>query len=115
MPHDGATMALSALNCYVYGRGDVSMSQDDHHQDALLETARLELGRAHRAAIALEAGEVRRGLELALAAFRSAGEVDGARYAPLASQIEAALADLDAGSLAEMERIVEAVRKEIEA
>ena len=91
------------------------MSQDDHHQDALLETARLELDRAHRAAIALEAGEVRRGLELALAAFRSAGEADGARYAPLAGQIEAALADLDAGSLAEMERIVEAVRKEIEA
>ncbi len=91
------------------------MSQDDHHQDALLETARLELDRAHRAAIALEAGEVRRGLELALTAFRSAGEADSERYAPLASQIETALTDLNAGSLADMERIIEAVRKEIEA
>jgi hypothetical protein len=115
MIHFYATMALSPLNCYVCSKGEPSMSQDEHHQDALLETARLELDRAHRAALHVEAGEVRRGLELALAAFRSAGEVDNERYAPLASQLETALQALDAGSLAEMERIVEAVRKEIEA
>lgn len=90
------------------------MPNEDHHQTSLIETARLELDRAHRAALAIEAGEVRRGLELALAALREAGQADGT-LAPYADQVAAALADLEAGKLAEMAHIIEAVRKEIEA
>ncbi len=41
------------------------MPTEEHHAEALIETARLELDRAHRAALGMEAGEVRRGLELA--------------------------------------------------
>lgn len=91
------------------------MSQEAHHQDALIETARSELDRAHRAALAMQAGEVRRGLELALIAVRSAAETESGRFAPLVAQLEVALADLDAGSLAAMEHTIEAVRKAIEA
>ncbi len=91
------------------------MTVEDHHQDALIETARLELDRAHRAAVAMEAGEVRRGLDLALAALRGASADGAQRYATLAGQISTALVDLDTGSLAEMAHIIEAVRKEIEA
>ncbi len=91
------------------------MTVEDHHQDALIETARLELDRAHRAALAMEAGEVRRGLDLALAALQGASADGGEMYATLAGQISTALADLDSGSLAEMAHIIEAVRKEIEA
>ena len=91
------------------------MTVEDHHQDALIETARLELDRAHRAAVAMEAGEVRRGLDLALAALQSASTDGAERYGTLAGQISTALADLDSGSLAEMAHIIEAVRKEIEA
>ena len=84
------------------------MAQDDHHQEALLETARLELDRAHRGVISMEAGEVRRGLQLALTALQSAAEADAAR-------VRTALADLDTGALTDMDAIIEAVRKEIEA
>ncbi len=87
------------------------MSQQEHHQGALIETARLELDRAHRAAISMEAGEVRRGLELALAALRSASAEDGGEpLAASASRIETALTELDEGSLAAMVQTIEAVR-----
>ncbi len=91
------------------------MSQEEHHQDALIETARSELDRAHRAAISLEAGEVRRGLQLALTALRTAAQPGSEHYAALASRLETALTDLDEGALAEMGQIIETVRKEIEA
>ncbi len=94
------------------------MSVEEHHRAALIETARAELDRAHRAALSVEAGEVRRGLTLALAALRSAAEdgaPDGAGYSALADRVAAALADLDTGSLAEMETLIEGVRKAIEA
>ncbi len=91
------------------------MTVEDHHQDALIETARLELDRAHRAALGMQAGEVRRGLELALAALQAAEAGESSPTAGLASRIGTALADLDRGSLVEMAQIIEAVRKEIEA
>ena len=91
------------------------MTAEDHHQDALIETARLELDRAHRAALGMEAGEVRRGLELALAALSTAEAGGNSGCAGMAGRIGAALADLDRGSLMEMAQIIEAVRKEIQA
>ena len=91
------------------------MTVDAHHQDALIETARLELDRAHRAALSMEAGEVRRGLELAHSALHEAGAEGAEPYGRLAGSLATALADLDAGSLAEMTKIIEAARKEIEA
>ena len=91
------------------------MTVEDHHEDALIETARLELDRAHRAALAMEAGEVRRGLELALAALRTADSDGNGRYHGFVERIGTALADLDGGALIEMEQIIVAVRKEMEA
>ena len=91
------------------------MTVEEHHQDALIETARLELDRAHRAALGMEAGEVRRGLELAVTALRSLAQAGEERYGTMADRVGTALADLDKGSLMEMAAIVEAVRKEIEA
>ncbi len=90
------------------------MSIEAHHQDALLQTARLELDRAHRGARAMEAGEIRRGLELALAALREL-MADRPPEMPedAADKVQAALADLDAGSLAEMDKLIEDVRAAI--
>jgi hypothetical protein len=96
------------------------------HREALIETARLELGRAHRAALAMDAAEMRRGLELAIAALREGASVstsenshqDGQRSKWLsdhAESLEEALADLDDGSLLEMEKLIEGVRKELDA
>ncbi len=58
------------------------MSIEAHHRDALIETARSELERAHRAALAVEAGELRRGMTLAVAALRQAGD-EAASLEPL--------------------------------
>ena len=91
------------------------MATEEHHAEALIETARLELDRAHRAALGMEAGEVRRGLELASAALRELAASQPEPYEALAGRLATALADLDAGSLMEMEKIIEAARKEIEA
>lgn len=82
------------------------MPSDETHRAALIETARAELDRAHRAALAMDAAGLRRGLELALAAL----DEHGAQHAA-AAQIAAALADLDAGRLEHMEHTVEGVRK----
>ena len=89
-----------------------TMSLEAHHDQALIETARSELDRAHRAVIAMQAGEVRRGLQLALTALQSvAAEEGGERYAALASQVQDALRALDTGALADMDTIIEAARK----
>ena len=63
----------------------------------------------------MEAGEVRRGLELAFAALREAAAGGSDTYDALAGRIATALGDLDTGSLSEMTNIIEAARKEIEA
>lgn len=94
------------------------MSVEAHHARALLEEAQLALDRVHRAALAANAGELRRGLTLAIAALREAGsaglgpEADqaiGAAQAALAS----AQTDLDGGALVEMEKLIEAARSDL--
>ena len=101
------------------------MTLESHHQATLIETAKLALDRAHRAARALDSGELRRGLELARDSLR-----EGAVPLPetpepavpstdqmsrLITVLDRALADLDAGKLAEMGNLIEAARKELEA
>ena len=83
------------------------MSSEDHHREAILETARSELDRAHRGVLAMDASEVRRGLELALAALSDA---TGAPTES-AGKLSQALMDLDTGALAEMDTLIEEVRK----
>jgi hypothetical protein len=96
------------------------------HREALIETARLELDRAHRGVIAMNAGEMRRGLELAAGALRDGasvlvvkdGPADGQRsktLSDLAETLKEALANLDDGLLSEMAKLVEDVRKELDA
>ncbi len=93
------------------------MPAEAHHREALIETAREELTRAHRAAAATEAGEMRRGLTLGLAALREAAAVEPplADLSGLADDVATALADLDNGKLAEMEQLVESVRTRLDA
>jgi hypothetical protein len=96
------------------------------HREALIETARLELDRAHRGALAMNAAEMRLGLELAIAALREGSSVSiakdgqpeeqrGKRLSDLAEALEEALGSLDDGSLLEMENLIEGVRKELDA
>ncbi len=95
------------------------MPDDAHHREALIETARQELSRAHQAALTMSAGEIRRGLELALGALRDmpaagpAAELDTVRHACVA-KIEKALIVLDAGALSELGNLIEQVRKALE-
>ena len=87
------------------------MSEDRHHHDALMETARSELERAHAAAVAMSAAEIRRGLQLALDALREAASLPGGLPAPdVAGHVERALSELDSGELADMERQLEQAR-----
>lgn len=94
------------------------MSVEAHHGRALLEEAQLALDRVHRAALAANAGELRRGLELAITALREAGsaglgpEADQAIGAAQAT-LESARTDLDGGALVEMEKLVEAARSDL--
>ncbi len=94
------------------------MSVESHHARALLETAQLELDRVHRAAVAANAGEIRRGLDLALAALREAGlvglgaEVDQT-IGTVQANLTAARTDLDNGALVEMEQLVESARNSL--
>ena len=99
------------------------MTVETHHQASLIETAQLELERAHRAALALNSGEIRRGVQLALDALRQAavpadGEPEAAVPPPevlhrLAATLDRALADLEDGRLAELGALLEATRKEL--
>ncbi len=93
------------------------MSDDPHHRGALIETAGLQLDRAHLAATNMAGGEVRRGLDLALAALRDAArmETDDVSLNGIISRLEEAMADLDSGKLAEMERLIENARTELRA
>ena len=74
----------------------------------MLETAKSELERAHRAALTMEAGEMRRALQIAVTALHDAGVGS-------ASKLDQALADLDAGKLVEMESLIESVRTELDS
>ena len=91
------------------------MSVEAHHARALLEEAQLALDRVHRAAIAAEAGEIRRGLDLAVTALQQASsaglgtEADQA-IGTVRATLETARADLDGGALVEMEKLVETAR-----
>lgn len=89
---------------------------DDHHHDALMETARSELERAHAAAVAMTAGEMRRGLELALGALREAAALPAAQTTKqgVVQLLEQALAELDDGHLADMEAHLERARAELQ-
>ena len=94
------------------------MSVESHHAKALLETVQLELDRAHRAAIVANAGEIRRSLDLALAALREAGltglGADVDRTIETArDNLSAARADLDNGALMQMEQLIEAARSSL--
>ena len=101
------------------------MTANTHHFDALIATAGRELDRAHRGALSVEAGEIRRGLELALAALRDAGNMtprppglDTANLtilADLTTALSTALTDLDTGQLSGMEAGIEAARRRLEA
>jgi hypothetical protein len=101
------------------------MTLDTHHQASLIETAKLELDRAHRAARALDAGELRRGLQLARDSLRQGTvPVDGTpepdvppagEMTRLIAILDRALADLDTGHLAEVGKLIEDARKELEA
>lgn len=99
------------------------MSVEILHHDALIETARLELDRAHRAVLAVEAGEIRRGVSLAVTALTEAS-TDGVTSdaTPGRDLLQAVLAmlgqvqaDLDSGSLAELGNRLEAARKQLNA
>ena len=91
------------------------MSIEAHHGRALLETAQLELDRAHRAAVTANAGEIRRGLDLALAALREAesaglgAEMDQT-IGMVRDNLTAARLNLDSGSLVAMEQLLETAR-----
>lgn len=91
-----------------------------HHAGALLETARLELDRVHRAALATDAGELRRGLDLAIAALEKV--VDAGLDAPTTEAVTAACsslqharADLEGGALVEMMHLIETARSSLAA
>ena len=96
------------------------MTADKHHFDALIATAKLELERAHRGALSIEAGEIRRGMELALTALREAaaeeaGTPDPATLTELRETLTTALAELDGGQLSGMEARIEAARHRLDA
>lgn len=93
----------------------------DLHYDALIATARLELDRAHRAALATEAGDIRRGLEMAIAALNDAAATPaspGVEPGPDAAKVIAAtlrsgLDDLSRGSLSELGNLLESARRDL--
>ena len=94
------------------------MSVEAHHARALLEDAQLALDGVHRAAIAANAGEIRRGLALAITALREAGSAGLGADADQAigsvrATLEAAQTDLDGGALVEMEKLIETARSSL--
>lgn len=91
------------------------MSIEAHHGRALIEEARSALDTAHRAAVAADAGGLRRGLATAETLLHDAaqagleGEAD-ADVAAVRDGISKALANLEAGALVEMEGLIETAR-----
>lgn len=96
------------------------MSIEAHHGRAALEEAQLALDRVHRAALAANAGEIRRGLDLAITALRDAasaglGAAADEAIGAVQAKLEAARTDLDAGALMEMEKLIETARSSLAA
>ena len=94
------------------------MSVEEHHGRALLEQAQLALDRVHRAALAANAGEIRRGLDLAVTALQEAGSAGldadiGQAIGTVRATLEEARTDLDGGALVEMEKLIEAARSSL--
>lgn len=94
------------------------MSVEAHHGRALLEEAQLALDSVHRAAIAADAGEIRRGLDLAVTALQGAGSAGLGTDADqtigtVRATLEAARTDLDSGALAQMEKLIETARSSL--
>jgi len=80
------------------------------HAGVLLETAKSELEVVHRAALAADAGAIRRGIDLALTALGQLSGDMAAAVAPVEDSLRAARIDLDAGKLVEMEKLLEVAR-----
>ena len=89
------------------------MSDEGYHRHALIETVQLELDRAHQAAKSMSAGDIRRGLDIAIVSLREAGS--DAQLESCRARLEQAVASLDAGRLSEVGALIEQVRKEVEA
>ena len=77
----------------------------------ILDQARSALERAHRAAIAMDGGGLRRALEEARAAL--AGTPGEPQVQAAGDKVARALADLDGGPLDEMERLLEQARADL--
>jgi len=96
------------------------MSIEAHHGRALIEEAQLALDSVHRAALAADAGGLRRGLGVADTLLQQTeqaglgGEVDAA-IAAIRSDIATALADLDTGELVGMDTQIETARTKLNA
>ncbi len=88
------------------------MSEAGYHRQALIETAQLELDRAHQAAKSMSAGDIRRGLDIAVVSLRDAGPDE--HLQSCVGRLEQALKSLDAGKLSEVGALIEQVRKDIE-
>lgn len=94
------------------------MSAESHHSHALVEAARAALDSVHRAALAAEAGGLRRGLTMAASALAEAAEAGlggdaGSAVTAAQGSIAQALSDLDSGNLSEMEALIEAARSQL--
>ena len=94
------------------------MSVEAHHARALLEEAQLALERVHRAALAANAGEIRRGLDLAVTALQGAGSAGLGTEADqtigtVRATLEAARNDFNGGALVEMEKLIETARSSL--
>ena len=96
------------------------MSIEVHHGRALIEEARSALDAVHRAALAADAGGLRRGLGMADALLQQTAqaglgsEADTA-IAGVRDDIATALADLEAGALVGMEALIETARTKLAA
>ena len=96
------------------------MSTEAHHGRALIEDARLALDAVHRAALAADAGGLRRGLGVADTLLQQTeqtglgSEADTA-IAAIRGDIATALTDLEAGKLVGMETLIETARTKLNA
>ena len=96
------------------------MSTEAHHGRALIEDARLALDAVHRAALAADAGGLRRGLGVADTLLQQTeqtglgSEADTA-IAAIRGDIATALTDLEAGELVGMETLIETARTKLNA
>ena len=96
------------------------MSTEAHHGRALIEEARLALDAVHRAALAADAGGLRRGLGVADTLLQQTeqtglGSETDAAIAIVRGDIATALTDLNTGELVGMETLIEIARTKLNA